>query len=413
MTPLSMPARHAPGSGKAPRLRVAARLAAAVLASILAMSAVQYAINGLLFSVVPDLRDAPTFLDLIAYSVPTVAMWWLLMFLGFRCVPASASRLDRIGPAWIARWVALIGAGSLLHALGVSLSSLAYYELFSPDAMGRMRALLNLDSGWKILAMEFSRTLSHSIWIAILSAAVFLVAAHRRESERQRIRNAELSLHLARARMEALSARLNPHFLFNALHTVSALVHAHPDRAIGGIARLGEVLRIALDRSERPFVLLCEEVEFAEDYLAIEHLRFGERLHCEWRIDAATAGLPVPPFLIQPLVENAVKYGVERCDGPTRIRIAARIQQSHLLLEVSHRSQGEADDRDARAGLSMGIRNFGDRMDALYGQGAWLIQQRFEPGASETLLLIPLADSEDIAQPTLRDSAPDADGDIF
>jgi Histidine kinase len=372
------------------RGRVALGVAIAVALALTVLALVQYAVNAIVFAAMPAMMaDAPGLMDLLRLNVANALAWMLSLALLFRMVPGFALRTDHIGPRWVGFWGAAITAIALLQAfVSASLELLRHRLVGAPaDEMLRMAGA---DGAWPQFLLEAGRSFSESVWLALLSAAIVLTVAHRRETQRQRIRNAELALHLSRARMEALTARLNPHFLFNALHTVSALVHIDPDRAVGGIARLGQVLRTSIDRSEYHIVALREEVEFARDYLAIESLRFGERLDCAWRIDRLVADVPVPPFLLQPLIENAVKYGLGGARGTTRIGIEARVQDEHLYIEVTHRSEGVADGAATRDGTGFGLRNLRERLDALYGADAWLIRQTLATDASETVLILPL-----------------------
>lgn len=374
-------------------------LALALSLSVL-VGGIQFLTNRLVLHDAPQ-AGAPGFLALISlWALPEVAAWMVLTWALMRITPAFAARSDRIGARWAGYWLLASVVFALLH---VAVSAAA--GLWLSDAASEARQLhaaLGADSLWDVFLLECGRRLRQSAWLAMLAVALLLVLAHRRESERQRLRNAELSLHLGRARMEALAARLNPHFLFNALHTVSALVHADPDRAVGGIARLGEVLRGALESSERHAVPLRDEVRFARDYLAIECLRFGERLRCDWRIAPAAEPVPVPPFLLQPLVENAVKYGVDASGGTTTIAIAARIEDARLWIEVAHRGEG-AGSGAARDGLGLGISTLRERLDAVYGAAAWAIRQTLATDASETVLVLPLAPPPELA--TVVDAA--------
>jgi two-component system, LytTR family, sensor kinase len=381
-----LPPPAPPQSSTRRRWRLA--LALALSLSVL-VGGIQFLTNRLVLRDAPQ-AGAPGFLELISlWALPEVAAWMVLTWALMRITPAFAARSDRIGARWVGYWLLASVVFALLH---VAVSAAAGLWLSAATSEARqLHAALGADSPWDIFLLECGRRLRQSAWLAML-----LVLAHRRESERQRLRNAELSLHLGRARMDALAARLNPHFLFNALHTVSALVHADPDRAVGGIARLGEVLRGALESSERHVVPLRDEVRFARDYLAIECLRFGERLRCEWRIAPAAEPVPVPPFLLQPLVENAVKYGVDASSGTTMIVIAARIEDARLWIEVAHRGEG-AGSGAARDGLGLGISTLRERLDAVYGAAAWAIRQTLAADASETVLVLPLAPPPELA----------------
>jgi two-component system LytT family sensor kinase len=158
------------------------------------------------------------------------------------------------------------------------------------------------------------------------------VTAHRinairltRERTESKIRENEILQLATEAELRALRARLNPHFLFNALTTIGHLMSAAPDRALETLYRLTDLLRAVLRRSDGPFVTLGEEIEIVEAYLAIESARFEERLRVTFDVPEDLTPLPVPPLILQPLVENAVKHGIApKTDGGSIVVTARR-----------------------------------------------------------------------------------------
>src|SRR5262249_2814360 len=145
-------------------------------------------------------------------------------------------------------------------------------------------------------------------WV-IVFGHLFWSYYHRfREGEMQ---TAKLQRELVEARLEALRMQLNPHFLFNTLHAISALIHEQPDAADRMVARLSDLLRLTLDPSKPQEVPLSEEMAFLQGYLEIEQTRFSERLHVTKDIETGTESALVPFLLLQPLVENAIRHGIE------------------------------------------------------------------------------------------------------
>ena len=134
------------------------------------------------------------------------------------------------------------------------------------------------------------------------------------------------------AQLVSLNAQLQPHFLFNALHTVSALVHADPDRADRALDDLGHLLRYSLRQSSDD-VTLRQEWEFTRDYLAFEALRLGDRLRLETDVSDAALAAAVPPFILQPLVENAIRHGV--ANSPSGGDVAVRIARDDGIVTLS------------------------------------------------------------------------------
>ena len=178
----------------------------------------------------------------------------------------------------------------------------------------------------------------------------------------------ELSELAATAQLAALRAQLNPHFLFNSLNSIAQLIHSDPDRAEACVERLAELLRYVLKRAEKDFVPLAEELDMTGAYLDIERARFDERLQVETDVEQAVLATLVPNFILQPLVENAVKHGLSRKMGPGRVRITARAAKDVLMLTVHDDGVGMT---DAILGQiyerGVGLRNLRDRMQRLYG----------------------------------------------
>ncbi|HEX2573947.1 MAG TPA: histidine kinase [Polyangia bacterium] len=205
------------------------------------------------------------------------------------------------------------------------------------------------------------------------------------------LRTSELEGQLARAQLQALEMQLHPHFLFNTLNSVASLVRIwRNDDAVRAIAALGDLLRATLERDGVPEVTLAEELRFTHRYLEIQRLRFDDRLRVVDAVDPELADALVPRLILQPLVENAIRHGVERSTEPVTIEISARGGGGRLLLAVRDSGEGPAGEGE---GPGIGLRNTRARLQALYGE-----QQRFElrstPGGTEARLEIPLRRGE-------------------
>jgi two-component system sensor histidine kinase AlgZ len=187
------------------------------------------------------------------------------------------------------------------------------------------------------------------------------------------------------ARLAELQSRIRPHFLFNALNSAIALVRVDPAQAEAVLEDLSELFRAALvGASER--VTLGDEVELAQRYLAIEQVRFGDRLKVRWKIDPLVASARVPSLLLQPLVENAVKHGVEPSPNGGDIRIRAQAHHGQALITITN----TVPEGRPRKGHGMALRNVRDRLALLHD-----LEMRFEAGPIEggrfrVRLLIPL-----------------------
>jgi two-component system LytT family sensor kinase len=194
-------------------------------------------------------------------------------------------------------------------------------------------------------------------------------------SARMELKLQEQQRLLLQARMEALQSQINPHFLFNTLNTVSSLVRFDPDMAREIIVKLASILRRLL-RTHESFVRLQEEVDFIDDYLDIEVVRFGrEKLRVVKQLDPETLNVVVPSMLLQPLVENSLKHGLApKIDGGS-ITLRSRVEDGFLCIEVEDDGVGiasavpAADDVEGDS-TGIGMANVAGRLKVLYGDGA-------------------------------------------
>ena len=171
----------------------------------------------------------------------------------------------------------------------------------------------------------------------------------------------------ASARLAELQSRIRPHFLFNALNTALALVRADPERAEAVLEDLAQLFRVALAEAGAS-VALEEEIDLAKRYLAIEQVRFGARLQVRWQIseDARVAAARVPPLVLQPLVENAVRHGVEPAVGGGRVAVSASVQRGQVVVQVSNTVGSEP----GTPGHGMALHNVRERLRLLHDVAA-------------------------------------------
>jgi LytS/YehU family sensor histidine kinase len=186
-----------------------------------------------------------------------------------------------------------------------------------------------------------------------------------REREKQ---TAALQRELVEARLEALRMQLNPHFLFNTLHAVSSLIHDDPEAADRVVARLSELLRLSLDHSKPQEVSLNEELAFLDRYLEIELTRFADRLKIERQIDPGVRNALVPYLILQPLVENAIRHGIEPREDSGHLAICARRNDGSLELRVTDDGAVLADPGAAHPREGIGLSNTRSRLRHLYGE---------------------------------------------
>lgn len=221
------------------------------------------------------------------------------------------------------------------------------------------------------------------VWLIIGVGHALLFSVKARERERQAI---VLRAELADARLEALAGRLNPHFLFNALNSIAELVHRDAGAADRMIVGFSALLRSSLEKSGSLEVALEEELRLVGYYLDIEKIRLGDRLRVEWQVDAGTLSALVPPLLLQPLVENAVRHGISRRLTPGALVVSAQARGGQLLLEVLDDGGAAA----ATPGCGTGLATTRARLEHLYGSNFSFDMQRDDNGQTRARLAIPL-----------------------
>jgi two-component sensor histidine kinase len=212
--------------------------------------------------------------------------------------------------------------------------------------------------------------------------------ARERETARLLSETAQLQTQLAEAKLSALNAQLNPHFLFNTLNAVSALVERDPRGVRRMIARLSELLRYTLDGRSDNEVVLAREIDFLQRYLEIMQIRFEGKLDVDVQVGDDAREALVPSLILQPLVENAVKHGVEKIAVAGRIRIAARREDERLVMTVSDNGPGPV--KIARLDdAGVGLANIRQRLEQLYGSAAGLTLAESPSGGTVAQIVMP------------------------
>jgi sensor histidine kinase YesM len=224
-------------------------------------------------------------------------------------------------------------------------------------------------------------------WIIVAAAHAVVYYQRYRHEERETsalaVRNAELATRLAHSELELLRAQLEPHFVFNALNSISGLVRTgEPERAVAAIAGLSELLRYVVQAARLTSVPLLWEIEFIEQYLALQRLRYGDLLQWSTDVQPGTSTAAIPPLVLQPLVENAVKYAVA-CGGGS-VRLSAR-GGARLQCDVTNPFAPS----ETVQGCGVGLENTRRRLHACYGDD-FVLRTRSESGLFVTHLELPL-----------------------
>lgn len=234
---------------------------------------------------------------------------------------------------------------------------------------------------WVLLNETLRLSLFAGLWLGIL----FGLDSHA-QWRLQRRRLLEMQKALSEVQLGRLKAQLQPHFFFNVLNTISALMHVDVARADRLVAGLGELLRISLRSGEQEMTPLREELRLLELYAQIMQERFSDRVKLNWRVDPGMLETPVPSLLLQPLLENAFKHGVERSTVPVRIDVTAARAGNSLILAVSNTgSELESD-----YGEGVGLQNCRERLRIIYGKAATLHLEN-EDGGVAARVSIPMA----------------------
>jgi two-component system sensor histidine kinase AlgZ len=291
----------------------------------------------------------------IALSIPLALVYAFVCLSGWyisRQMPRSVSDLFR-----------LLGA----HTAAAGLSSAIWVG--SGRAIARAlesasRLFAGMDAG---LAGQWPLLFVIGVLLYLLASAVqytMLAMDASRAAERRAL---ELQVHAREAELRALRAQIDPHFLFNSLHSISALTGSDPQGARRMALLLGDFLRDSLRVGGRERIALAEELRLLRQFLDIEHVRFGDRLRVRWELADETATVEVPPLLLQPLVENAVTHGIAHLlDGGDIVVRAAR-RGSRLYLGIENPCDP---DRPRRPGAGVGLENVRRRLDTAFGADA-------------------------------------------
>jgi sensor histidine kinase YesM len=258
------------------------------------------------------------------------------------------------------RWPVFIGI-HLLSAVIISVLQSPYYFLVRlvvfPDVP------LSLTRPLELVYINLDRQLLIYSVILLLSHAFDYYQRYREREWKA----SQLEAQLAIAQLQALKMQLRPHFLFNALHSISTLIHDNVEAADTMIARLGDFLRLALEHTGEQKVPLREELESAKCYVDIEKIRFGDNLSLEFEIEPNTLDALVPSFLWQPVVENAIRHGLATLTTRGRITLRSKCVNGQLELQVQDNGTGLAkrDNNPIKEGI--GLSNIRASLEQLYG----------------------------------------------
>ena len=315
---------------------------------------------------VPALPWLPVTLQVLALNLAALGLSHALR--GF------IRRRDWIAKSWLALLPRVIVTGLLLSV------PLGYAEGFT---------YVGLLHQAPAEAPDWAKHLQQSIqWAPLFWAwmTLYFVILENRRRRLVELQQSELTRALQAAELRLLKSQLNPHFLFNSLNSVRALIADDPRRAQDAVTRLARTLRYSLGSGHEDLVTLKQEMEIVDDYLGLEALRLGDRLRIERDIGEDAKGARIPVMLLQTIVENAIKHGIAELPEGGTLRVSGHLNGSALVLEVANpRPAGVA----GNAGEGVGLRNSSERLRLLFGGAAHLELDLSDPDRAVTRIRIP------------------------
>ncbi len=355
------------------------------------------------------------------FNWKTIPLFWILFsvfiaspkLITYRLLPRGATFLQTLyadllcSAGWIAATPAILllsrkffiggrrwWGHALVHlaACGVfSVLTLSSFTLLYGWVMGGMNLPFR-DEIVMLVNQYFSTMVMYYWFVVMIYHALAYLDRHRQEQ----LVASRMQEKLSDARLQVLTARLQPHFLFNTLHTIGSLVRLdRKEHALDTLSEFGELLRRSLEHGERAFVPLSDELAFIRKYLAIEERRFEDRLRVTYDVRSGVEEIAVPALILQPLIENAVRHGIGKRPGAGRLEIVAFLDAGRLRLEVNDDGPGLPDGWDRDREERFGLRNTRERLEQLYGDGGRLILENRPSGGVSAALVIPTGPAEE------------------
>ncbi|QEE28406.1 sensor histidine kinase [Terriglobus albidus] len=333
---------------------------------------------------------------LLAYLTLSMAVWYTRAALSPIVLYVAARyrlREKAIVKALCLYIVVALGAGLLTSAVQAFTFQLvrsgrplqdqavaAIVHRYANEGDAEYRILSGLVRSWNYVLYNL---LTYCMVIGLVQAWYYYEDARRRE-----LQTAQLHAELAQTRLSLLRMQLHPHFLFNTLHSIATLFRYDPDAAEDMLLRLSQLLRAFLEQEETPEIPLEKELTFLECHLGIEQVRFGDRLHSSIEVAPNLMDYAVPALILQPLVENAIRHGIGKHEGPDAIQVRIYLETDSLHLDVVNRN-GVLDKSSNRFQHGIGLRNTTVRLQTLYRDRATFSLDSLEPTGVAARISIP------------------------
>jgi LytS/YehU family sensor histidine kinase len=273
----------------------------------------------------------------------------------------------------------LIGLTILFSVFfGVLTEAIDYLIGYNPDKLQKYT---------KLQRLFFSSF--NGMWLLLVWNMIYYIYHYVERNRTQELDTLRLEAVVKSLELKTIKSHINPHFIFNALNSIRALVDENPERARTAITELSNILRSSMHAEKMETVPLKQELDIVKDYLALEHMRFEERLQIEMDIDEDTLNQPIPPMMLQTLVENAIKHGISKHVNGGTIKIISDFREDHHELIVQN--SGSLNGYVLHNKEGFGIKSTQDRLNLLY-QGKANFQIRdVDGGMVESKIIMPLA----------------------
>jgi two-component system LytT family sensor kinase len=242
---------------------------------------------------------------------------------------------------------------------------------------------------WKFEELSKGRQFWNYLITFILMALwllIYLVWHYINKNRNDQLDRLKLETTVKELELKTIKSHINPHFIFNSLNSIRALVDENPERARRAITELSNILRSSMQAEKSETVTLERELDIVKDYLALEHMRFEERLKVKFEIDEDTLQHPVPPMMLQTLVENAIKHGISKQVNGGEVIVVAKYKGDHLELLVQNTGQLSL----MMNGDGFGIKSTQDRLNLMYQGKAWFEIRNDGPNMVESKVTVPV-----------------------
>lgn len=284
--------------------------------------------------------------------------------------------------------------GSVSHTAAIHLAgalgcSLLYVILRA--AVGQIHGWMIDEpaSYWEIFRPLLVKTFPFNLLVYGVILSVSHALDYYRKYHERTVHTLELENHLTEARLQSLLRQLKPHFLFNTLNGIASLMHSDVDAADEMLVRLSELLRLTMSQSGKPLTPLRSEMEFIDRYLEIERIRFRDRLTIKIEIQPEALDVSVPNLILQPIVENAIRHGIEPHAQAGQITLRAEIKGERLVVAISDTGKGMPPEGFKREGI--GVANTRERLRELYGDDHRFEMSNRPEGGLQVVLEFPVS----------------------